>query len=250
MEKQILAVHAHPDDAEILAGGTLALLASLGHRVAIATMTAGECGSLDKSPEEVGAVRKREAETAAKTIGATYTCLGLPDLGVFNSDANRRRVVEMIRAVRPDILLTSAPADYHPDHEMTSMLVRDACFAVSIPNYRTGPAPVLDAIPHLYFMDPVEGRDREGKEVLPDFAILVEGFMETKRRMLLAHESQRSWVRKQHGIDNYVGAMEAWTRFRARRFNASYAEGFRQYTSHPYPQTPLLQDMAGELLLR
>jgi LmbE family N-acetylglucosaminyl deacetylase len=176
--------------------------------------------------------------------------LGLPDLGVFNSDVNRRHVVEMIRSVRPDILLTSAPADYHPDHETTSMLVRDACFAVSIPNYRTGPAPVLDAIPHLYFMDPVEGRDREGKEVLPDFAILVEGFMETKRRMLLAHESQRSWVRKQHGIDNYVGAMEAWTRFRARRFNASFAEGFRQYTSHPYPQSPLLQEMAGELLLR
>ena len=250
LAKHILSIHAHPDDAETLAAGTLALLASLGHRVTIATMTAGECGALDTSAEETAAIRKREAEQAAQVIDASYLCAGLSDLGVFNNDESRRRVVEVVRAVGPDIILTSAPIDYHPDHEATSMLVRDASFAVSVPNYRAGSSAPLDAIPHLYFMDPIDGRDRDGKYVPPEFAVNVGTAMEKKRQMLLAHESQRSWVRKQHGIDNYLGAMESWTRAQGRRFHVSYAEGFRQYTSHPYPQTPLLQELlAGYLLL-
>jgi LmbE family N-acetylglucosaminyl deacetylase len=246
----VLSIHAHPDDAETLAGGTLALLASKGHRVTIATMTAGDCGSIEHGAEETAKIRKREAESAAKIIGAAYRCAGVRDLSVFNDDVTRRLVVELIRSLQPDIILTSAPADYHPDHEATSVLVRDACFAVSVPNYRAGMAPVLETIPHLYFMDPIEGRDREGNHVVPEFAVNVETFMETKRQMLSAHESQRSWVKKQHGIDNYVGAMEAWTRFRGKRFGVAYAEGFRQYTSHPYPRTELLQELSGDALLR
>jgi LmbE family N-acetylglucosaminyl deacetylase len=249
-KESVLSLHAHPDDAETLAGGTLALLASRGQRVVIATMTAGDCGSIVFSPEETASIRKREAAQAASLIGAEYRCAGVPDLAVFNNDASRRLVVELIRSLAPDIILTAAPADYHPDHEATSLLVRDACFAVSVPNYRTGKAPALPAIPHLYFMDPIGGRDRSGVSVVPDFAVNVETTFETKCRMLSAHESQRDWVRKQHGIDDYVGAMERWTERRGREFGVRAAEGFRQYTAHPYPRTPLLQEMLADAVLR
>jgi LmbE family N-acetylglucosaminyl deacetylase len=245
----IAAIHAHPDDTETLGAGTLALLARLGHRVTIATMTAGDCGAIETSREETASIRMREAAKAAGEIGAQYRCLGFPDLGVFNDDPSRRLVVEAIRAMRPDVILTAAPADYHPDHEATSVLVRDACFAVSVPNYATGTAPVLDAIPHLYFMDPIEGRDREGRKVVPEFAVDIGDFIATKRKILAVHESQRSWVLKQHGVDNYVDSMAAWSAKRGKSFGVAFAEGFRQYKSHPYPHTPLLQELVGSKLL-
>src|SRR6185437_13803236 len=136
----ILAVHAHPDDIEHLAAGSLALLAARGHAVRIATLTAGECGSAETDLAETARIRRAEAAGAAGLIGAEYRCADLPDLGVFNDDAARRAVTELIRWAQPEVVIAASPADYHPDHEAASLLVRDACFAASVPNYRTGPA--------------------------------------------------------------------------------------------------------------
>jgi N-acetylglucosamine malate deacetylase 1 len=246
----ILALHAHPDDIETLAAGTLALLAAQGHRIAIVTATAGDCGSAEMSSQETARARQAEAATAAAVIGAEYRCAGLGDLAVFNDDASRRRITELIRWARPDVVITAAPADYHPDHEATSLLARDACFAASAPNYRTGSSAPLEAIPHLYFTDPIGGRDREGRPVPPHFAVDIRGGFEAKTAMLAAHESQKSWLLKQHGIADYVGSMAAWTRRRGRDFGVEYAEGFRQYRNTPYPQSPLLQKLVGEALLQ
>ena len=246
---KILAVHAHPDDIETLAAGTLALLASQGHGVAIVTLTAGDCGSAEAGPEETARIRRAEAAKAAAMIGADYRCAGFDDLGVFNDDASRRRMTELIRWARPDLVITSAPVDYHPDHEATSMLVRDACFAASAPNYRTGPSEPLAAIPHLYFVDPIGGRDREGKPAPPDFAVDIGAQFDTKRRMLAAHESQKDWLLKQHGITDYVDSMVSWSKKRGRDFQVAHAEGYRQYRNTPYPDTPLLQTLVGAALL-
>jgi N-acetylglucosamine malate deacetylase 1 len=253
MKHHILSIHAHPDDMEILAGGTLAILAAAGHRITVVTMTPGDCGSVEYPPEEIAAVRRGEAAAAAAMIGAAYECAEFRDLAIFSDDPSRRRVVELIRRLRPDIVLTSAPNDYHCDHEATSMLVRDACFAVSAPNYLTGvpnPASALDAIPHLYFMDSVEGHDREGRPVHPDFAVDVTAVFNKKRDMLAAHASQRNWLQKQHGMDDYLREMEHWTHERGRGYGVKYAEGFRQYRHHPYPTSHLLQELVGERLLR
>jgi len=139
--------------------------------------------------------------------------------------------------VQPDIVITASPVDYHCDHEATSVLVRDACFGAPAPNYRTGgDAPVMRAIPHLYFCDPDEGMDRDGNVVVPEFVVNVEAYMERKSAMLACHESQRNWLKKHHGMDNYIETMQQWTRERG-------GEGFRQYKCHPYPRTPLLQDL-------
>jgi LmbE family N-acetylglucosaminyl deacetylase len=245
----ILAIHAHPDDIETLGAGTLALLAAAGHAVKLVTVTAGECGSSSTDLAETARVRKAEAERAAALLGADYRCADLPDLGVFNDDASRRRVTEMLRWAAPDIVVTASPVDYHPDHEAVSLLVRDACFAASVPNYVTGEAAPLTLIPHLYFMDPIGGRDREGRWIEAHFGVNISEGFEAKRAMLAAHESQVAWVARQHDIPDQLASMEAWSRRRGRDFGASLAEGFRQYRNTPWPRTPALQDLLGAAVL-
>ncbi|MBL8773763.1 MAG: PIG-L family deacetylase [Phenylobacterium sp.] len=246
---RILAVHAHPDDIEWLAAGTLALLSRSGHQVAIVTATAGEGGSAAFGPEETGRIRQAEAKDAAALIGADYRCLGFPDLGVFNDDASRRRVTELLRELSPDVVITAAPVDYHPDHEAISLLVRDACFAAPVANYRTGSAAPLGAIPHLYFCDAAAGRDREGRPHGRDFAVDVGDTFALRREMLDRHVSQADWVRKHHAVDDHLAAMEAWARRVGRDFGVTYAEGFRQYRHDPYPRTPHLQALLGDRVL-
>ena len=245
---KLLAFHAHPDDVDFLCAGTLALLAAQGHEIAVVTATAGEGGSRTTDADETRAIRLGEAAAAAAEIGASYRCAGLPDLGVFNDDPSRRAVTEILRAAAPDIVLTGSPIDYHPDHEATSLLVRDACFATSVPNYQTGPAKPLVAVPHLYFMDAIGGRDREGRRLKPDFGVDITSFIETKQRMLTAHRSQVGWVADQHHVPDLVKGMVDWAARRGRDFGVPYAEGFRHYRHEPYPRSPLLQELVGDAL--
>lgn len=247
---RIACIHAHPDDAEILAGGTLALLSNLNHKISIVTMTAGDCGSGIHGPDEISAIRKGEAAAAAKLIGAEYRCAGFRDLAIFNDDASRRKVTGLLRDLRCDVVLSASPTDYLCDHEATSQLVRDACFAVSVPNYRAGGHEPTRQIPALYFVDPIDGTDRDGKTVVPDFTVDVASTFETKRAMLAQHESQRSWLKQQHGMDDYLDQMERWTRAFGKRAGIGLGEGFRQYKNHPYPQRPVLQEILAEFIVR
>ena len=98
-------------------------------------------------------------------------------------------------------------------------------------------------------MDPIGGRDREGVWTIPDFGADVSAVFETKKAMLACHVSQDAWVARQHDIPDHLASMEAWTRKRARDFETDLAEGFRQYRHHPYPRTPLLQELLGARLL-
>jgi LmbE family N-acetylglucosaminyl deacetylase len=242
----ILAIHAHPDDLEILAGGTLALLAAQGHQVSMMTMTSGDCGSAQHTAKEIAVIRYAEAAASAALIGAQYECAGLSDMAIFNDDASRRRVTELLRRTRPNLVITASPVDYHPDHEATSALVRDACFASSAPLYGTGASdasPALTAIPHLYFTDSMEGLDRDGHRIAPDFCADVTSVMELKRRMLGCHASQRAWLARQHGIDDYIQQMDCTTRACGEPWGIVYGEGFRRYRGHPYPQSPLLESL-------
>ena len=242
---KILAIHAHPDDWEILAGGTLTLLAQAGHELTVVTMTDGDCGTKTHSREEIGLLRRAEAAQAAGMIGATYEWAGFHDLSIFVDDPSRRRVTALVRRLRPEIVLTSAPVDYMCDHEATSALVRDACFAVGAPNYRAADDDhaVLDHIPALYYMDPVEGVDRDGRPVAPDFVVNVTTTFTRKRELLACHDSQRTWLQAHHGMDNYLITMEQWTRRRGQDAGFDFGEGFRQYRGHPYPHAPVLQDL-------
>jgi LmbE family N-acetylglucosaminyl deacetylase len=239
---RIASIHAHPDDAEILAGGTLALLSAMGHEITIVTLSAGDCGSTIQGPDEMAAIRKTEAAASAALIGAKYRWGGFRDMSIFSDDSSRRAVTGLLRDLRAEIVLTAAPSDYLSDHEATSQLVRDACFAASIPNYATpAESPALPGIPLLYFMDPIDQRDRSGNLTIPDFTINVTSTFETKTAMLAKHRSQRLWLQQQHGMDDYLKQMGDWTRACGARAGIDLGEGFRQYKIHPYPDEPLLQ---------
>ncbi len=248
---RVLAIHAHPDDVEFQCAGTLALLARAGCHLTIATMTPGDCGSVEHGPEAIAAIRRVEALSAASLLGAECVCLEFRDLAIFEDDLSRRRVVECLRKARPDLVLTAPPVDYLVDHEVTSRLVRDACFCAPMPNYATGlrdPAPPLRAIPHLYFVDPIGGVDRNGQAVSADFVVDISEVFTIKREMLARHASQRGWLRAQHGTDEYLDVQDAWARARGAEIGVAHAEGFRQYLGHPYPASDRLRellDLAG-----
>lgn len=246
---RIVSIHAHPDDAEILAGGTLAVLAALGHDIAIVTLSAGDCGSTVHGRDEIAAIRKAEAAESAALIGAQYCWGGFHDMAIFSDDSSRRAVTGLLRDLNPHIVLTAAPSDYHADHEATSQLVRDSCFAASVPNYATpSDSPALPATPHLYFMDPIDQRDRGGNLLVPDFTINVASAFETKTAMLAKHRSQRLWLQQKHGMDDYLKQMEEWTRSCGTRAGIEFGEGFRHYRVHPYPHEPLLEQLLSAYL--
>lgn len=243
---RILAIHAHPDDIEFQCAGTLALLARGGCSITMATMTPGDCGSVEHDAEAIATIRRNEARAAAHLIGADYQCLEFRDLAIFDDDESRRRVVENIRRTRPDVVLTAPPIDYLCDHEATSRLVRDACFAATLPNYKTRqwePAPTLAKIPALYFMDALEGIDRDGRPQAPGFLVDVSDVAEIKRAMLACHASQRDWLMKQHGIDEYLEAQARWDAHRGQAINSTHAEAFRQYLGHAYPRENRLLEL-------
>lgn len=250
---RILAIHAHPDDVEFQCAGTLALLRRAGHEVTIATMTPGDCGSREHGPEAIAALRRQEARAAAELLGAAYVCLEFRDLSIVIDNDAKRRVTEAVRRARPDLVLTAPPRDYMDDHEATSHLVRDACFNASCPNYATrqwDPAPATERIPHLYYMDCVEGIDMWGQSAPPHFYIDVSDVFELKARMLACHESQRAWLRAQHGIDEYVEAQRRWSRRRGEACGVDHAEGFRQHRGHPYPGDNRLASLLPGHLVR
>ena len=242
----ILAIHAHPDDVEFQCAGTLALLAAAGHEISIVTMTAGDCGSRELGPEVIARIRRQEALDSAELIGASYGCLEFADLSIVVDNDSKRRVTETIRHHRPDVVLTAPPADYMDDHEATSRLVRDGCFNASCPNYATrqwDPAVATEKIPHLIYMDPIEGTDTWGAPVEPQFYVDITNTFETKRKMLTCHKSQREWLKSQHGVDEYLDSQRRWSEQRGAEVGVGMAEAFRQHLGHAYPADNILAEL-------
>jgi len=243
---RILAIHAHPDDVEFQCAGTLARLKRAGCAITIATMTAGDCGSAELSPGEISRVRRAEARAAADLLGADYMCLEFQDLAIVHDNDGRRRVTEAVRRAHPDIVLTAPPVDYMSDHEMTSRLVRDACFGASAPNYTTQewePAAPLRKIPHLYYVDAIEGIDYFGNPIAPEFVVDVSETFELKLKMLACHASQREWLLRQHGIDEYLESCKKWSARRGSEIGVAFGEAFIQHKGHPYPHDNALVEL-------
>jgi N-acetylglucosamine malate deacetylase 1 len=245
----VLAFMAHPDDAEILCAGTLARLHDeCGYRVAIATATSGDAGSMSARPDEMARTRHEEARSSVRMLDGDYYCAGCLDLFVCYDAPTLRAFVEIVRRVQPRIVITHSPADYMVDHEMTSQLVRSACFGAPAPNVLTGadrPAEPLGWIPHLYYADPLEGTDIFAHPIEPDFIVDITKTMAQKERMLAAHASQREWLRAQHGIDEYILTMKRWCGCRGGQIGAEFGEGFRQHKGHAYPHDNLLGQLLG-----
>ncbi len=247
----VLAFFAHPDDAEFLCAGTLARLHAHGYTIHFATLTAGDGGSVELPPAEIARIRLGEAAQAAAILNGTHQWAGAPDvkdLLICYDQPSLRRVIEIVRRVNPQLIFTHSPQDYLPDHEVTSQLVRAACFAASVPNVQTldeNAAAATTHVPHLYYSDALEGKDSFGAPVPPGFYIDISDVIETKARMLACHASQRAWLLRQHGVDQYLQAMRGWSAQRGAEAGVAFAEAFRQHLGHAYPQTNLLAAVLG-----
>jgi LmbE family N-acetylglucosaminyl deacetylase len=218
---RVLAVGAHPDDLEILCGGTLARYVREGHEVVMCHATRGDKGSYVHTSEEIARIRGEEARRAAEICGADYVSLGLSDTEVSASDPEQRRlVVDLVRDARPDVIITHGPEDYMSDHNELSRLVFDCSFHATVPLLETG-KPAHSVVAPIYFMDTIAGLG-----FLPSEYVDVTETIGVKAAMLEAHQSQLTWLRDHDGVD-IVEEMKTASRYRGQQCGVRYAEGFR-----------------------
>lgn len=236
----VLCLMAHPDDAEILAGGTLALLRQKGWEVVIATMTPGQAGSKQLDAAQISKVRRKEAAAAASVIGGRAYCLECEDVFITYDKPTLQRVITLFRQVQPKLVITASPEDYMLDHEVTSHLAQTACMAATIPNIKTEQGDLLAHVPHLYYADPVQGKNRYGVEIVGDLMIDITSVFAIKEEMLCCHRSQRDWLQSISKEDDFVLMSRNFSERNGKLINKDFAEGYRQHLGYSYPQDDLL----------
>lgn len=130
----VLAIAAHRDDAELSCGGTLIRSVDQGYATGVIDLTAGEMGTRGSAD-----VRGAEADAAARVMGLGVRLnANLPDGGVFNTQANRERVVGLLRALKPRVVILPFWRGRHPDHRLASELARDACYLAGLVRWPEG----------------------------------------------------------------------------------------------------------------
>ena len=135
----LLAIAAHRDDAELTCGGTLAKAVRAGHTVGILDLSQGESGTRGSAE-----LRAAEAEAAARALGVQVRRnAGLPDAHLANDEASRARLVQLVRELRPRVVILPYPVGRHPDHRIASELARDACYLAGLSRY--APQPGVEA---------------------------------------------------------------------------------------------------------
>jgi LmbE family N-acetylglucosaminyl deacetylase len=130
---RILVIGAHPDDADIKAGGTAAKWCAAGHEVRLVSLTNGQAGHQTQHGPDLACRRRAEAQAAAAVIGAAYEILDIPDGELDDRLDYRQRVIRLIRGFRPDLIITHRSTDYHPDHRFAGLLVQDASYLLTVP---------------------------------------------------------------------------------------------------------------------
>ncbi len=246
-----LAIFAHPDDAEFLCAGTLLHLADRGASIHLASMTAGDCGSMDLPGPSIAEVRIREAQNAGRLINAPYHCLEQKDLQIFYDRRTLSKVIELVRLASPQIVFTHSPQDYMVDHEMTSRLAQTACFGAMAPNFRTGSwgsAPPIQHIPHLYYAQPFGGRDILGDKIPSRVFVDISATLERKGQMLACHRSQVKFLKAQQGIADLQALLREMGSRTGRQAGIPMAEGFRQHLGQGFPQDNYLAGALGKLV--
>jgi LmbE family N-acetylglucosaminyl deacetylase len=249
--RSVLAIEAHPDDMEFMCSGALYLLSQKGYSISVCCIANGDCGSTTEPPETITKIRRQEAMNAAELLKASFYPVGERDLRVYFNDSTVMKVTECIGDVDPLIVFTHPHEDYMADHEMTSRILRDACFSAPIPNYTTHsifPEPWISAIPYSYYWSPLEGKNIYGDFVDQRIYIDITGIIDIKARMLACHKSQRDWLMKQHHMDKYIETMRTTAKRYGEASGFEYAEGFTQHLGNAYPQKSILKTILGDLL--
>jgi LmbE family N-acetylglucosaminyl deacetylase len=241
--RTVLAFGCHPDDVEFTCAGTLALLRKAGWKVHVATAAGGECGSVELGRERIREIRLKECAAAAAVLGGEFTWAGGEDLEIEFSRELRAVVVDVVRKTDPDVVITQPPMDYMIDHEETSKLVRHACFGAPMPNVPSPRYKHTDRVPHLYYTDAMDSVDIFGRALPVAFYVDITSVIDVKEKMLACHASQREWLRRQHGIDEYVQHMKHQSAERGKRAGVRYAEAFIQHLGHGHPHDNVIANV-------
>lgn len=219
----ILAIGIHPDDVELSASGTLLRHAAAGYTFGLLDLSQGELGT-----RGTPAIRAQEATDAAQLLGAAFReTLDIPD-GLFCHEPQQwLKIVRVLRACRPKIVLCNAIQDRHPDHGRAAKMIADACFYAGLEKIQTQHAGQNQmrwrpqAVYH-YIQD---------MQLTPDFVVDITPYFERKMQAIRAFKSQFWDPSSQEPATPISGAdfmafMEAKARVFGRPIGADYAEGF------------------------
>lgn len=203
------AIAAHPDDIEFCMAGTILLLKATGWEIHYLNVSTGNCGSTEFNSAKTRAVRRREAQAAARILGAHWHPPMCDDLEIFYDLKTLRRLASVIRAVEPTIVLTHSPQDYMEDHMNTCRLAVTAAFSRGMPNFRTTPSrAAIDGDVTVYHAMPHGLRDGLRRTVTPDLFVDTTSVHATKRAALGGHVSQKAWLDSSQGMDSYLHTMD------------------------------------------
>jgi bacillithiol biosynthesis deacetylase BshB1 len=216
----VAAVCAHPDDAELIMGGTIAREAARGRRVALVDLTRGESGSRG-TPE----TRAAEAAEAARILGVVHReSLGLPDARLAAVPEQKDALVAVLRRLRPRVVLLQHWEQRHPDHAAASRIVYDACFLAGLRNYRSDLGPAHRPRKLIYAVTLTEAA-----EVPPSFVVDITATWETKLRAIAAFGSQFSPGPGEAvalPFDRFRANVELSARRHGQRIDVEFGEGF------------------------
>jgi len=219
----VLAVAAHPDDAEVGCGGVLIQAAAAGLRTGVADLTAGELATRGTPGR-----RSAERDRATKALGlAVRLDLGLPDGSLGGDPGHRDAVIRLMRDVRPAILLAPYPEDRHPDHAAAGTLVREASFLAGVGKVGDGPAHRPGRLYHYMVHHPF----------MPSFVVDITAVWDRKLEAVRVYESQFGVEDADPGTalagSGFLSMVEARARFHGAMIGAEWGEAF--HVSGPVP---------------
>ncbi|WP_394972285.1 bacillithiol biosynthesis deacetylase BshB1 [uncultured Croceitalea sp.] len=239
MKLDILVFGAHPDDAELGAGATIAKEISNGKKVGIIDLTRGELGTRGSAE-----IRDNEAAAAAKILGVSAReNLEFADGFFINDREHQLQVIKMVRKYRPEIVLCNAIDDRHIDHGKGSKLVSDACFLSGLLKIETKLEENLENQekwrPKLVY------HYIQWKNLNPDFVVDVSGFMSKKTEAILAYSSQFFNPKNNEpetpiSSKNFIDSVNYRARDLGRLIGVEHAEGF---TAERFPAVDNISDL-------
>ncbi len=224
MKLDLMVMTVHPDDAELGAGGTIAKYVAEGKKVGIIDLTRGELGT-----RGTAITRAQEAKDAADILGvAIRENLELRD-GFFVNDENSQVVIiQAIRKYQPEIIITNALDDRHPDHGRASKLVNDAVFLAGLRRIET----FEQGVPQEAFRPRLQLQLIQDKYIQPDIIFDITPFWDIKEKSILAYKTQFNSSSSEDGPQTYISNPDFMdsTRGRAQEFGRNiqvkYAEAF------------------------
>ncbi len=223
MKLDILVFAVHPDDAELGCSGTILKHIAAGRKVGIIDLTRGELGTRGTAE-----TRDQESINSTKILGLhVRENLGMRDGFFKNDEEHQLRIIEMIRKYTPQIVLSNALHDRHPDHGRAADLVYDALFLSGLAKIKT----VHDGVEQAAFRPPLLLQYIQDRYINPDILVDVSDFWEKKLECIHAFKTQFSNPDKDEhetyiSSPEFLKAIESRSRELGKSIGAVHAEGF------------------------